>query len=189
MANHRAKTLDANVLTWPRVGGRLCGHQADPRVRGGGSKSDQPKASVLNLFTGCRDPPHHPTTPPKKRPRSLATAIRPAKSEEPTTLMILSHVGALCHPPGRRSPFSDAKGNKADLKDHVLARVNAKEASIELNAAAAERASVAPDVPADRDRASAMYDRVRRHVSTPPCMAAPKIFHNVEFSQCSGCKR
>jgi hypothetical protein len=75
--------------------------------------------------------------------------------------------------------LSDAKGNKANLMDRVLALTSVKEASVEFAAAAAERVTVAYVVPVDQDRASAMNGRVRchppRHVWPPMRPSIPLL--------------
>jgi hypothetical protein len=45
-----------------------------------------------------------------------------------------------------------AKSSKADRGDRVLALTSVKEAPVEFAAAAAERATIAPVVPVDRDQ-------------------------------------
>jgi hypothetical protein len=63
----------------------------------------------------------------------------------------------------------EAKGNKADIKDRVMALANVNQAAAKFAAVAADRATLAPPVPAETERAPCTAASAAIH----PTMAAP----------------
>jgi uncharacterized iron-regulated membrane protein len=123
-------------------------HNASDKIQNGEAKNAKSRKAVVEVFTH-------------------AIAARGLGTVE---FLHIKDLKAMLQHDDPKAP--EAKHNKADLKDRVMALASVNQAAVEFAAVAAARATLAPTVPPETEQAPYTASSAAIH----PVMAAPATF-------------